>query len=128
MIDLLSLHIFVYQVIQQINATQPCFMNQTAGADMWNNCGATTDYIKFALLPFMWVTGGWFSMILAAVLILAVWLKYQKAIYPILIGIAFLPISYALFPAQFLNFAIILALLGLGLYLLDILVSRTTEQ
>lgn len=128
MFDLFSLHIFVYQVIQQINVTQPCFMNQTAGAEMWKNCGATTDYIKFALLPFMWVTGGWFSMIIAVVLILAVWIKYQKAIYPILIGIAFLPISYALFPTQFINFALILAFLALGLYLADIIISRTTEQ
>ena len=95
---------------------------------MWNNCGANQDYIKFALLPFQWVTGGWFSMILAFTIIIAVWLKYQKIVYPILIGIAFLPITYALFPAQFLNFAIILALLGLGLYLLDILISKTTEQ
>ena len=128
MLEILAyLNVFVYQIIH-INATSPCFFNQTAGADMWNNCGATKDYIKFALLPFMWVTGGWFSLILAVTLILAVWIKYQKIVYPILIGIAFLPITYALFPAQFLNTAIILACLGLGLYLLDILISKTTEQ
>ena len=127
MIDLVSLHIFVYQVIH-LNATQPCFLNQTAGPDMWKNCGATTDYIKFALLPFQWVTGGYFSLAIAVVLIIAVWIKYQKAIYPILIGIVFLPISYALVPTLFFNYAITLAGLGLGLYLLDIIISRTTEQ
>jgi hypothetical protein len=127
MLEMLSLlHFFTYVI--PINVTQPCFMNFTAGAEMWNNCGANKDYIQFALLPFMWITGGWFSMILASVLILAVWIKYQKPIYPILIGIAFLPISYTLFPAQFLNFAIILALLGLGLYLMNLFVSMTTEQ
>ena len=120
-------HIFVYQIIH-INSTSPCFLNATAGPDMWHNCGADTDFVKFALLPWMWITGGWFSMILAAVLILAVWLKYHKVAYPILIGIVFLPISYTLFPTQFLNFAIILALLGLGLLLINLFVSQTAEQ
>src|SRR5690242_6735097 len=121
------LHIFVYQIIH-VNGTQPCFLNQTAGPNMWQNCGAGTDYLKFALLPWMWITGGWFSMILAAVIIIAVYIKYHKIVYPILIGIAFLPISYALFPAQFLNFAIIIALLGTGLLLVHAFISQTTEQ
>lgn len=95
---------------------------------MWKNCGAGTDYIKFALLPFMWVTGGWFSMILAAVIIIAVWIKFHKITYPILIGIAFLPISYVLFPAQFLNFALLTAILGLGLLLVHVFISQTQEQ
>lgn len=121
------LHIFTMQIIH-INATTPCFLNSTAGPDMWQNCGAGTDYLKFALLPWQWVTGGYFSMILAAVLILAVYIKYHKIVYPILIGIAFLPISYALFPAQFINFAMIIAFLGTGLLLVHAFISQTTEQ
>ena len=31
---------------------QPCFMNMTAGAQMWDNCGANEDYLDFALMPF----------------------------------------------------------------------------
>ena len=95
---------------------------------MWSNCGAGTDYLKFALLPWMWVTGGWFSMLLAAVIIISVYIKYHKVVYPILIGIAFLPISYALFPAQFINFAMIIAFLGAGLLLVHAFISQTTEQ
>jgi|SRR6185312_161538 len=128
MLELIAyLHIFTMQIIH-INATQPCFLNATAGPDMWKNCGAGTDYLKFALLPWMWITGGYFSMILAAVLILAVYIKYHKIVYPILIGIAFLPISYALFPAQFINFAMIIAFLGTGLLLVHAFISQTTEQ
>ena len=121
------LHIFVYQIIN-VNSTIPCFLNATAGIDMWKNCGATTDFIQFALLPFMWVTGGFFPVILAAVLIIASWVKYHKTAYPILVGIAFLPISYSLWPAQFLNFAIILAGVGIGLYLVNAYINATTEQ
>lgn len=127
MIDASFLHIILLQVIP-INATQPCLLNMSAGADMWFNCGATTDYIKFALLPFMWITGGYFPIIVCATLILSSWLLYHKTVYPILIGIAFLPISAALFPEQFINFAIIMAMLGLGMLLIHIVVSRTTEQ
>lgn len=95
---------------------------------MWQNCGATTDYIKFALLPFMWITGGYFPIIVCAVLILSTWLLYHKTVYPVLIGIAFLPIAFSLFPENFVNFAIILGLLGLGMLLIHIVISRTTEQ
>lgn len=121
------LHIFVYQIIH-INATTPCFLNATAGPDMWQNCGAGTDYIKFALLPWMWVTGGWFSALLAAVLIIAVYIKYQKLTFCLLIGIVFMPFVYTLFPAQFINFALIIALLGAGLLMVHIYISQTTEQ
>lgn len=121
------LHIFTLQIIH-VNSTQPCFLNMTAGPSMWQNCGAGTDYLKFALLPWMWITGGYFSMLLAAVIIIAVYIKYHKVVYPILIGIAFLPISYALFPAQFINFAMIIAFLGTGLLLVHTFISQTTEQ
>ena len=124
---MLLFHMITLQIIH-VNATTPCFLNTTAGPDMWKNCGAGQDYIKFALLPFMWVTGGWFSMILASVIIIAVWIKFHKITYPILIGIAFLPISYVLFPAQFLNFAVLVALLGCGLLLIHVFISQTQEQ
>lgn len=95
---------------------------------MWKNCGAGTDYLKFALAPWMWVTGGYFSMLLAAILILSVYIKYHKIIYPILIGIAFMPFTYALFPQQFLINGIVIATLGTGLLLVHAFISQTTEQ
>ena len=95
---------------------------------MWKNCGADTDYLKFALLPWMWITGGWFSALLAAVLIIAVYIKYHKITYAIAIGIVFMPFVYALFPAQFINFVIVIGFLGLGLLLVHMFISQTTEQ
>jgi hypothetical protein len=121
------LQAFVYQVIT-INSTQPCFLNMTAGPDMWQNCGYGTDYIKAALLPWMWITGGYFSALFAAVLIIAVYIKYQKWTFSMLVGIIFMPFVYALFPTQFINFALIIALLGGGLLVVHTLISQTTEQ
>lgn len=128
MLELISyLHIFTLQIIH-VNATTPCFLNTTAGPDMWQNCGAATDWLKFALLPWMWVTGGFFSMLFAAILILAVYIKFQKLTYSLLVGIVVMPIAYALFPASFVNLAVIIGFLGLGLLVVHIFISQTTEQ
>jgi hypothetical protein len=104
---------FAQQVIE-INSTTPCFLNMTAGIQMWKNCGADEDFLSFALLPFEWVTGGYFSMILVSILILAVYIKYQKPLYSMVIGIIFLPMVFALFLPSFLGFSIILAFLGIA--------------
>ena len=103
---------YAQQVIT-VNSTVPCFLNATAGIHMWENCGADEDFVSFALLPFEWITGGYFSMILISVIILAVYMKYQKAIYAVAIGVVFIPISFQFFPDQFLSFAAIAVFLGL---------------
>ena len=46
------------QVNIDVPTSQPCFLNMTAGVDMWKNCGASDDYMDFALGGFEWVTGG----------------------------------------------------------------------
>lgn len=104
---------FAQQVIT-VNSTTPCFLNATAGIHMWEECGADEDFISFALLPFEWITGGYFSMILISVIILAVYMKYQKAIYAVAIGVVFIPISFQFFPDQFWGFIVILVVLGVA--------------
>lgn len=96
-----------------VNSTEPCFLNQTAGLQMWENCGADEDFITFMLLPWEWITGGYFTMILVSIVLLAVYLKYKKVIYPFAIGVVFLPISFSLFPDEFLGFIVIVITLGL---------------
>lgn len=95
-----------------VNETTPCFLNATAGIHMWEQCGADEDFISFALLPFEWITGGYFSMILVSTIILAVYIKYHKAIYSVAIGVVFIPIAFQFFPGQFWGFIIILVVLG----------------
>lgn len=96
------------QIPIQVNTTQPCFLNYTAGADMWRNCGVEDDYLTFAFLPWQWITGGFFSMILVGILIMFTYIKYHNAAYPLIIGTVFLPIAFTLFPEQWINWAIIL--------------------
>jgi len=93
---------------------QPCFMNMTAGVQMWNNCGADEDYLDFALMPFEYITGGYFSMILVTIFVIMSYIKYQTALYPMLIGLLFLPISYTFFPDVFLTYALALFAVGVG--------------
>src|SRR3972149_10208621 len=116
--------IFITLQIIQVNDTTPCFMNLTAGADMWENCGYDQDYLQAMLLPWEWITGGYFSMVFISLLITATYIKYQKATYPIIIGFIFLPLSYYLFPQQFLNIAFVVIGLVFGGVLFTILLRK----
>lgn len=130
MIDLsVLIHLVFYQTIQ-INATTPCFLNATAGVDIWENCyqQAGNDYLSFALLGWQWITGGNFSMVIVSLFVLMTYIKYQKVVYPILIGTMFLPISWFLFPTQFLSWAFIMAGCGIALLVGYIFISQTNES
>ena len=107
---------------------QPCFMNMTAGAQMWKNCGADEDYLDFALAPFEYITGGYFSMILVTIFVIMSYIKYHTALYPLIIGLLFLPISYTFFPNTFLVYAVTLASVIVGGGLVGILIWKSKER
>lgn len=127
MLDLFINHLLTTFQIIHVNSTSPCFLNYSAGASMWANCGFGTDYIKASLGPWQWVTGGWFSMILISVLIGAVYLKYHKAVYALAVGSIFLPISYGLFPEVFLVWVIIMAGVFIGIIAWYVFISQSNE-
>ena len=110
-----------------VNATTPCFLNETAGFQMLENCGASRDWLKFTLLPFEWVTGGNFSVILATVLILMTYLKYHKAIYPIVIAIVFIPTSIYLFPDDWIIKGGLVTGLAVAISIYKIVFKQTKE-
>ena len=110
-----------------LNSTQPCFFNNTAGPDIFRNCGFGKDYLTAILSPWIWVTGGWFSMILVSILVVFTYIKYHKAIYPVITGTLFLPLTYTLFPAQFLTFAFIFAGIGIAVLIYYVFISQTNE-
>lgn len=126
MLDTL-LSIIFYQAIT-VNSTQPCFFNYTAGAQMWQNCGMSKDFLQTAMLSWDWVTGGNFTMVVVSMFILISYIKYHKLVYPLLIGVIFLPTSFYFFPISFFNFAAIMAATGIGLLIAYIFVSQTNEQ
>ena len=110
----------------QVNATDPCFFNYTAGPDIFRNC-YDGDYLTFALLGWEWITGGFWSMIFVSVFIFITYQKYHKVIYPIAIGIMFLPISYFAFPAVFISWAVVMAFTGLGIIVWYIFIKQTKD-
>lgn len=110
-----------------VTSTEPCFLNYTAGVDMWENCGFDEDFIAASLLPFEWVTGGLFSMIIVVTLIFMTYMKYRTVMYPIAIGIIFLPISYFQFPDIFLSYALVLTGIGVASMIYTALVIRTKD-
>lgn len=110
-----------------VNSTTYCWQNYTAGAEMWRNCGITTDWLQTIILPWQYATGGYFSMFIAAILILFTYIKYHKVVYPLLIGTTMLPISFTLFPGSWLNLAFIMGSISIGL-LITYIVLRATKE
>ena len=123
MLDLL----FVTLQTILVNQTAPCFMNLTAGAQMWQNCGFDTDYLQFMVLPWDWISGGNFSLIIVSLLIMFSYIKYHTALYPIIIATVFLPISIFLFPNEFLSPAFILWGVAIGGFIIYVILKQTKE-
>ena len=103
----------------------PCFLDMDAGFEMWENCGADDDYLDFALMPFEYITGGYFSMIIVTIFIIMAYIKYHNVLYPILIGLLFIPISYTFFPETFLVYALTLVAVAFSGLLIKMIVWRT---
>jgi hypothetical protein len=111
-----------------VTASQPCFLNYTAqGIEMWQNCGMETDYLAAVTVGFDWVTGGLWPLIVVSILIIMTYLKYQNGIYPLAIGIVFLPIAGAYFPDQFISMGIVVgALIAVGA-IVKMFIKQTTD-
>ena len=112
------------QTVVDVGDTEPCFMNYTAGASMWKNCNFQGDPVGAAMLGFEWVTGGLFSMIVVALIVIMVYIKYHQILYPIAIGIIMLPTSYFLFPNMFLSYAFIMAGIGIAVTIYTLIASN----
>jgi len=113
------------QEVISVNQTVPCFLNQTATYQIIENCKANEDYIQWALMGWQYITGGFFSMILVSVLIVSVYIKYKEAIYPIFIGMVYLPVAFTFFPEAFLSWAIVMAFVGVGVFIWYAIIRQT---
>ena len=97
------------QTTVDVAQTTPCFMNYTASTAMWENCGFEDNFIKATLMPFEWVMGGYFTLVIVSIIIIITYMKYQTVIYPLAIGIVMLPISSWAFPEMVIGYGLILA-------------------
>lgn len=112
----------------EVDETMPCFMDYDAGPQMWENCDFAGDPLGATLLGFEWVSGGLFSMIVVALIVVMVYIKYHTVIYPMAIGIVMLPTSYFIFPDVFLSYAFVLIAVAAagGIYL--VYVRATSDR
>ena len=53
-------------------------------------------------------------MILVTIFVIMSYIKYHTALYPLIIGLLFLPISYTFFPDTFLVYAVTLSIVVIG--------------
>lgn len=115
------------QVTVNVNQTTPCFLNYSAGVDLWENCGMDDDYLEAILGPWEWVTGGNFSLVFVSLFITISYIKYHKVVYPIIIGVMFLPVSYFIFPDVFLSWAILMTGVTIGILIWYAYIKQTKE-
>ena len=118
----------IFQLIQ-VNSTTPCFLNKTAGFQIFQNCiGQSHDWLQALLMAWQWITGGYFSLAIVILLILFTYIKYHKILYPIVIGILFMPISLFLFPTPWAIIGIILGSVGIFVLFWHGYINQTTEN
>ena len=113
------------QTTVDVAQTTPCFMNYTASTAMWENCGFEEDFIKATLMPFEWVMGGYFTLVIVSILIIITYMKYQTVIYPLAIGIVMLPISSWAFPEMVVGYGLILGAVGITAVIKIIVFKQT---
>jgi len=111
------------QTTVDVGEITPCFMDYTS-SNMWDDCGMEDDFIKATLMPFEWILGGYFSLVVVSILIIITYIKYQSAIYPLMIGIIMLPISYFAFPGMMIGYGIILGAVGITAVIKEIVFDR----
>lgn len=113
-----------------LNVTEsvPCFMNFTStGLEMMQNCRLGDDYISAATVGFDWVSGGLWPLVVVSILIIMTYVKYQNGIYPLAIGVVFLPIAGNFFPDEFVSMAVVIGAVIAAGALITMLIKQTRD-
>ena len=100
------------QTTIDVGESSPCFMNYTAGVNLWENCkfgGPDGDWLSATVLPFEWVTGGYFTFIIVAILVVMTYIKYHEPLYPLAIGVLYIPVAIFVIPEELASAAWIFA-------------------
>lgn len=111
-----------------INNTEPCFLKYNLTViELWEGCGISEDWLETIILPWEWITGGYLSAIIVAMIIWLTWLTYRNALYPLMAGILFLPTAWFLFPEHFIGQAFILLGAYVALMIYYVMFRQTKE-
>ena len=89
--------------------------------------GMGEDFLRTSLLGWEYVTGGFFTMAIIGIFMLMTYIKYHKAVYPLMIGLMFLPVSQYLFPIEFIIFGAIWTIALVGILLWYVYTRQTKE-
>ena len=111
----------------QVPESTVCFMQDDLGVDIFQRCGLGEDWLAAITVPFDWVLGGYFSLAIVSILCIMTYQKYGKAIYPMIIGIMYLPVAYAVLPPQFLTIGFLLVGSLFGIYIWYTFIRQTKE-
>jgi len=76
-------------------------------------------------MPFEWVMGGYFTLVIVSILIIITYMKYQTVVYPLAIGIVMLPISSWAFPEMVIGYGLILGAVGFTAIIKVIIFKQT---
>lgn len=117
---------YAQQVIN-VTETEPCFLNQTAGWQAIEQCGLDEDWLQAALLMFEYVTGGYFTFIIVSVIVFAVYMKYHKWVYTLLVAVLYLPMAVYSMPEWVWPVAIMLVSAGIIAAIYKTLTRGTSE-
>ena len=109
--------------------TTMCWEKAENGSlNVLRDCGFKDDYLVAAVAPWVWVTGGYFGMILVSVFVLITYIKYRNWVYPGMVGSMYLPVSFYMFPEHFVGTAILFLFVGIGVAVWLTMVRQTKEN
>ena len=107
---------------------QPCFLQKyNHTVDIIEECGFYDDWLNAVFAPLNYITGGMFLPFMVGITMFVVWLTYGKLMYPVIVGVAFLPVIGTLFPADIIIKTVMLVAAGIGLLLIYTLRSTIKE-
>lgn len=104
----------------------PCW--ESGELNLFESCGYKDDYLEAAAAPWVWVTGGYFGMIMVSLFVLIAYIRFRNWVYPSLVGVMYLPVSYFMFPEHFVGYAIILMFVAIGIAIWVTMVRQTKEH
>ena len=76
------------------------FCSEKVGGSFLQNCALDTDFLRQSILPFIFVSGGYFILIFWAVIVLTSYVKYKNAMLTAMLGITVLFTGHIILPIE----------------------------
>ena len=87
---------FLSSVYGQISG----FCSEQLDGNFLQNCGLDTDFLRQSVLPFIFISGGYFTLIFWSVIVLASYVKYKNAMLTAILGITIFLSVHLVLPVE----------------------------